>query len=67
MRNEDEEKELQTLQEGLDYLNKALACFVCCENVTEKEYQDLCEIADMLNDRKIELQIKIDGCIIEEV
>lgn len=63
---EDEKKELEVLTEGIKYLEKALTYLVCSDNVTEDEYGDLSDFTNELIDRKIDLQIKIDGCIIEE-
>lgn len=63
---EDKKKELEVLKEGIQHLQKALNCFVCCDSITEKEYGCLVKLEDDLTNRKIDLQIKIDGCIIEE-
>lgn len=63
---EDERKELEILKEGIQHLQKALNCFVCCDSVKEEEYETLVKLEDDLTNRKIDLQIKIDGCIIEE-
>lgn len=63
---EDERQELEILTEGIQHLQKALNCFVCCDSMTEKEYGCLVKLEDDLTCRKIDLQVKIDGCIIEE-
>lgn len=64
---EDEKKELENLTQAINYLEKALNFLVCSDNVTEEEYKKLGEFTDKLIDKKTELQIEIDGCIIEEV
>lgn len=64
---EDEKQELEILTEGIQYLKKALSCFACCDTMTDKEYGCLVKLEDDLTDRKTDLQVKIDGCIIEEV
>lgn len=63
---EDEKKELGVLKEGIQHLQKALNCFVCCDSITEKEYGCLVKLEDDLTSRKIDLEIKINGCIIQE-
>lgn len=63
---EDERKELEILKEGIQHLQKALNCFVCCDNVKEEEYETLVKLEDDLTNRKIDLEIKINGCIIQE-
>lgn len=63
---ENEKKELETLTEAINHLEKALSFLVCSDNVTEEEYKKIGEFTDKLIDRKTELQVKIDGCIIEE-
>lgn len=63
---EDERKELEILKEGIQHLQKALNCFVCCDSITEKEYGCLVKLEDDLTSRKIDLEIKINGCIIQE-
>lgn len=64
---ENEKKELEILKEGISYLKKALECFVCCDNVTNEEYEKLGAKLYDLKDRAMKLEIDINGCILEEV
>lgn len=63
---EDEKLELEVLKEGIEYLDKTIKMFAQCDTVTEEEYKKLSEILDDLENRKIDLEIDINGCIIEE-
>lgn len=64
---EDEKMELKVLKETIEYLKKAQACMASCDNVTDTEYQIFGLYLQELEDRAIELEIKINGCIIQEV
>lgn len=64
---EDDLKELEILKEGINYLKKALECFVCCDNVTNEEYEKLGAKLYDLEDKAKKLEIEIHGCILQEV
>lgn len=64
---EDEKMELKVLKETIEHLKKAQACMASCDNVTEIEYQIFSLYLQELEDRAMKLEIKINGCIIEEV
>ena len=64
---EDEKAELKTLKEAINYLKLAQGCMASCDNVTDVEYQIHGLYIQELEDRAMKLEIKINGCIIEEV
>lgn len=64
---EKEKIELESLNEVITYLTKAVEYASVCDTVTKEEYRIMADYVDKLEKRKIELQISIDGCIIEEV
>lgn len=63
---EEERKELEILKKGITYLQKAIECFASCDTVTKEEFRKIANYCDTLENRKIDLQIDIDGCIIQE-
>ena len=64
---EEDKLELKCLKEGIEYLDKAVKCFAECDTVTKEEYKKIANYLDDLENRKIELEIEINGCILEEV
>lgn len=64
---EEDKLELICLEEGIRYLDNAIKSFSECDSVTKEEYKNLCILINDLENRKIELEIEIDGCILEEV
>ena len=64
---EEQIKELEILKDGINYLKKALECFVCCDSVTNEEYEKLGAKLYDLEDKAMKLEIDINGCILEEV
>lgn len=64
---EDEKKELECLKEVIDNFKKTLKSCNDCDTVTKEEYKKIGDYIDELENRKIDLEIEIDGCIIEEV
>lgn len=64
---DDEKKELEVVEEAIRNLEKAMPCLACIENVTDDEYGFVSDLNEKLIDRRMKLQIEIDGCIIQEV
>ena len=60
-------KELEILKDGISHFKKALECFVCCDSVTNEEYETLGAKLYDLEERAMGLEIDINGCILEEV
>ena len=64
---EGEKLELQVLNEVIKHLTEAVECASECDTVTKEEYRAMANLLDKLENAKIQLEIDIDGCIIEEV
>lgn len=63
---EDERLELQALKNTIKSLNETVENASECDTVTKEEYRYLANLLDKLENAKIQLEIDIDGCIIEE-
>lgn len=64
---EEEKKELEILKDGISHLKKALECFVCCDSVTNEEYEKYCAFIYDLDERKDNLENEVSSYKIEEV
>ena len=64
---EGEKLELQVLNEVIKHLTETVECASECDTVTKEEYRLMANYLDKLENEKINLQISIDGCILEEV
>ena len=64
---EEQVKELEILKDGINHLKKTLECFVCCDSVTNEEYEKLGAKLYDLEDKAMKLEIDINGCVLEEV
>lgn len=64
---EKERAELLKLKESIYHLDKCVSCFVDCDTVTKEEYRKIANYLEILKERKNELEIYINGCILEEV
>ena len=64
---EEEKQELECLKEVIKNFEKVLESCNDCDTVTKAEYKKIGDYIDELENRKIELEIEIDGCILEEV
>lgn len=61
------EEELKVLKQGIDYLKKALECFICCDSVTNEEYEKLGAKLYDLEDKAMKLEIDINSCKMEDI
>ena len=64
---EDEKKELEVLKDGISHFKKALECFVCCDSVTNEEYEKLGAKLYDLEDKAMQLENEVSSYKIEEV
>lgn len=66
---EDQLKELEVFKKGIENLEKALSCFIDCndENVSVDEYMIMEKLLNDFTDRAMYLENEVNSYTIEEV
>jgi hypothetical protein len=64
---EEEKKDLEILQKGIEYLESAMQEFIACDLVSEIEYEELGNFIEALRDRKMNKEISLENYRTEEI
>ena len=59
--------DLEILDEGINYLDKAIDCFADCDEVSEEEFNYLVKFIDILENRKINKEIELKSYRLEMI